>query len=116
MSLVISLKKEILREVQERILRDFLDIIILSKLRKEPKSGYDVLTFVHQRFNILPSSGTVYSTLYLLERNGLIKAALVQGKRVYTLTDKGRKTINAVLASSKEIQLFFTTFLGNLIE
>jgi DNA-binding PadR family transcriptional regulator len=52
----------------------------------------------------------------LLERNGLTKATLVQGKRIYTLTNKGEKTINGVLASSKEIQLFFTTLLGNLIE
>jgi DNA-binding PadR family transcriptional regulator len=116
MSLVVSLKKEILREVQERILKDFLDLLILSKLRKESKSGYDVITFIHKRFNILPSSGTVYSTLHLLERDGLIKGGLAQGRTVYTLTDKGKKTIHTVLASSDKIQLFFATFLGNLNE
>jgi len=114
--MVASLKKEILREVQERILKSFLDMLILSELRKESKSGYDVITFIHQKFNILPSSGTVYSTLYLLEREGLIKGGWVQGKRVYTLTDKGKKTIHAILAASEKIQLFFATLLGNLCE
>jgi DNA-binding PadR family transcriptional regulator len=113
---VLILKKEILREMQERILKGFLDILVLSKLRKEPKSGYDIITFIHKRFNILPSSGTVYSTLYLLERDGLIKGGLTQGKRVYTLTDKGVNTIRTVLASRENIQLLFTAFLDNFSE
>ena len=102
--------------MQERILKGFLDILVLSKLRKEPKSGYDIITFIHKRFNILPSSGTVYSTLYLLERDGLIKGGLTQGKRVYTLTDKGVNTIRTVLASRENIQLLFTAFLDNFSE
>ena len=102
--------------MQERILKDFLDILVLSRLRKEPKSGYDIITFTHERFNILPSSGTVYSTLYLLERDGLIKGSWTQGKRVYTLTDRGEKTIRTVLASSEKIQLLFAAFLDNLGE
>lgn len=113
---MLILKKEILREMQERILKGFLDILVLSKLRKEPKSGYDIITFIHKRFNILPSSGTVYSTLYLLERDGLIKGGLTQGKRVYTLTDKGVNTIRTVLASRENIQLLFTAFLDNFSE
>ena len=113
---MLILKKEILRKMQERILKDFLDILVLSKLRKEPKSGYDVITFIQKRFNILPSSGTVYSTLYLLERDGLIKGDLTQGKRVYTLTDKGEKTIHTILASREKIQLLFTALLDNLSE
>lgn len=38
-----------------------------------PLSGYDVIMFVHKKFGILLSSGTVYSVLYSMERNGLVR-------------------------------------------
>jgi DNA-binding PadR family transcriptional regulator len=113
---VTSLKKEILKEVQERIFKDLLDILILSELRKNSKGGYDIITTFHKRFNILPSTGTVYSTLYLLERKGLIKGSRVQGRQAYTLTDKGKTTIHTILAASEKIQLFLATLLGNISE
>ncbi|NIM45420.1 MAG: PadR family transcriptional regulator, partial [Nitrososphaeria archaeon] len=50
-----------------------MDILILSQLRKTPMCGYDVITSIFERFNFLPSSGSVYSLLYSLERGGLIK-------------------------------------------
>ena len=99
------MEREILNEMHERIVKTFLDTIVLAKLRERdnPISGYDVITFIHEKFHILVSSGTVYSILYSMERNGLIKGRLSQRKRVYTLTDKGEKKIKAISEAKEKI-------------
>ena len=38
-----------------------------------------------------PSPGTVYPTLQWLEDEGLVRATDVDGKKVYEITDAGRK-------------------------
>jgi len=99
------LERELFTEMQERIVKAFFDTIVLAKLRKrdEPMSGYDVITFVHEKFGILVSSGTVYSFLYSLERDGLIRGIRSQRKRVYTLTDKGENKIKAISEAKEKI-------------
>ena len=79
------------------LIKNFLDWFILLNLGDSSLSGYDVINIIHQRFNILVSSCTIYARLYLLEREGLIEAEWSQRKRVYKLTEKGRKTAKAML-------------------
>lgn len=99
-------------EMRVRIVKAFLDILILSESRNKPIGGYDVIAFIHKKFHILLSSGTVYFTLYSMERDGLIQAHFVRRNRVYTLTDKGKETVQAYLNINKKIQTFFLTFLA----
>jgi DNA-binding PadR family transcriptional regulator len=63
----------------------------MAELQNEPISGYDVISFIHNKFGFLASSGTVYSLLYSLERNGLVEGIWIERKRVYKLTEKGAK-------------------------
>jgi DNA-binding PadR family transcriptional regulator len=110
------LEKEIPGEMQERIVKSFFDVLILAQLRREPKSAYDIVAFIHKKFHILMSTGTVYSTLYSLERDGLIQGNRAEGKRrarVYTLTEKGEKTIRAFLKVNDRIQLFVANLLSS---
>jgi DNA-binding PadR family transcriptional regulator len=78
-------------------------MLILAELQQKPLSGYDIISLVHKRFNFLVSSGTVYSLPYSLERKGLVNADMDQRKRVYTLTDKGEKTLETVGRANGEI-------------
>jgi DNA-binding PadR family transcriptional regulator len=80
-----------------------MDMLILAELQNKPLSGYDIIGLIHQRFNVLVSSGTVYSLLYPLERKGLVTADLETRKRVYTLTDKGKQTLETVGRANGEI-------------
>jgi DNA-binding PadR family transcriptional regulator len=74
-------------------------------------SGYDAIAFIHNKFGILISSGTVFSLLYSLERDGLIKGMWAKRKRVYELTEKGEKTIEVVLNADDKIKSLITTLL-----
>jgi len=100
---VFDLESEILMKMNRRVVTIFLDVLILLKLRNASLSGYDIISYVHKRFGMLISSGTVYSCLYHLERDGLIKGELVQRKRVYMLTEKGRETVKTILSMRDKI-------------
>jgi DNA-binding PadR family transcriptional regulator len=106
-----KLEGKILKKMHERIIKNFMDIIILAELRNGPMSGYDVISFIHNKFHLLVSSGTVYSLLYSLERNGLIEGTWNERKRVYRLTEKGAKTIETILSANDKIRNFITSLL-----
>jgi DNA-binding PadR family transcriptional regulator len=88
-----------------------MDTIIMAELQNEPISGYDVISFIHNKFGFLASSGTFYSLLYSLERNGLVEGIWIERKRVYKLTEKGAKTIQTILNSHDKIKGFMATIL-----
>jgi len=107
------LKSNVLKEMQRSMVTSFLDTIILAELRNSiPLSGYDVIEFIHRKFGFLISAGKVYSLMYSMERKGLLRGIEVQAKRTYTLTDKGVETINAILESKVEIQMFMRAILA----
>ena len=83
---------------------------MLAELQNGPMSGYDAIAFVHNKFGILVSSGTVYSLLYSLEGDELIKGMWAK-KRVYELTEKGEKTIEVVLNANDKIKGLITSLL-----
>lgn len=99
----------IIKKMHERVIKSFLDAIVMAELQNGPKSGYDVISFIHTKFDFLVSSGTVYSLLYALERNDLVQGAWIERKRVYKLTDKGAKTIETILNSHHKIKSFLET-------
>jgi len=98
------LSTQVLRGMYERVVKNFMDVLVMAELRSNPLSGYDVISLIHKKFNLLVSSGTVYSLLYSLERDGLIEGKLNDRKRVYVLTEKGEKTISAILNANDQIQ------------
>jgi DNA-binding PadR family transcriptional regulator len=106
-----KLEGKILKKMHERIIKNFMDIIIMTELRNGSLSGYDVISYIHNKFNLLVSSGTVYSLLYSLERNGLVEGVWEERKRVYKLTQKGEKTINTLLGASDKIKGFMANIL-----
>lgn len=71
-----------------------MGIIISAELRNGPLSGYDVVSFIHNKFHLLVSSGTWN-----------------ERKRVYQLTEKGRKTIETILSANDKIKNFITGLL-----
>ncbi len=97
---------KIAEKLRRRVIKNFMDILVLTELTNNPMSGYDIISYINKRFGILVSSGTIYSLLYSMERNGLIKGVQNQRKRVYTLTEKGEQNITVITKANKEIQSF----------
>jgi DNA-binding PadR family transcriptional regulator len=70
-----------------------LRYVILDVLRDQPRHGYDIIRAIGERFGGMyaPSPGTVYPTLQMLEDQGFVTPTQHDGKRVYTITEEGRK-------------------------
>ncbi len=70
--------------------------VILKLLRDKPRHGYEVMKELEEQLHgcYSPSPGTVYPTLQWLEDEGLVVAKDVQGKKVYEITDAGRKFLD----------------------
>jgi DNA-binding PadR family transcriptional regulator len=101
----------IVKRINEKIIKNFMDTIILAELRNGPISGYDAITFIHNKYGFLSSSGTIYSMLYSLERSGLIQGINQERKRVYQLTEKGAKTLEIILRSQDKIKFLINNIL-----
>jgi DNA-binding PadR family transcriptional regulator len=101
----------IIKKMHERVIKSFMDTIIMGELQNGPISGYDVISYIHSKFGFLASSGTVYSLLYSLERNGLVEGIWIERKRIYKLTERGAQTIQTILNSQDKIKGFMTTVL-----
>ena len=67
--------------------------VILKLLNERPMHGYEVMKALEERLRgcYSPSPGTVYPTLQWLEDESLVKSREVEGKKVYEITDAGRK-------------------------
>ncbi|MCC5581888.1 helix-turn-helix transcriptional regulator [Microtetraspora sp. AC03309] len=69
-----------------------LRLYLLKLLEESPRHGYEVIRLLQDRFLGVysPSPGTIYPRLARLEEEGLVTHEVVDGKKVFTLTDKGR--------------------------
>src|SRR5256884_7096582 len=70
--------------------------VILKLVKDKPRHGYEVMKELEDQMHgcYSPSPGTVYPTLQWLEDEGLVVAKDVEGKKVYEITDAGRKFLD----------------------
>jgi DNA-binding PadR family transcriptional regulator len=108
-----SLALDIVRGVERRILNNFMDFLILSSLHCDGSqiSGYDVIKYLQMRYRFLPSPGTVYSCLYHMERDGLLRGKQNGRKRLYTLTQYGAETAKAIFNAKDRILNFMSMII-----
>lgn len=72
-------------------------LALLSLLSEHPSHGYGLMRDLEERSGRLysASAGTVYPVLQQLEDEGLIVGERQEGKTVYTLTEAGRREVEA---------------------
>ncbi|NWG09793.1 MAG: PadR family transcriptional regulator [Nitrososphaerales archaeon] len=73
--------------------RGIFKYIVLQTLKDKPMHGYEIMKTISDRFSgcYAPSAGIVYPTLQMLEDLGYVTAKEESGKKVYFITDEGRK-------------------------
>jgi len=69
--------------------------LVLQTLENGPMHGYEIMRAIGERFSgfYIPSAGLVYPTLQMLEDLGYVSIKEEVGKKVYSITDKGRDFI-----------------------
>lgn len=78
---------------QARFERGDLKLVVLDLLKEKPRHGYDIIQELEKRFHgfYSPSPGSVYPILQMLEDQDLVLCDQQSGKKVYTITDAGKK-------------------------
>jgi len=73
-----------------------------------------MIRYLHKKFNILPSSGTIYSLLYSLEREKLIEGNTNHRKRVYKITNQGEKFLKQIQDTKGQIQVILSSIFSEI--
>ena len=104
---------EILRETHKRLVKSFLDVIILAKLNEEnaPIGAHNIMNFVHQEFGVLASLDSLWALLYSCEKDGLIKSSDIGGTKQYSLSIKGKNTLEIITREKPRIINLILEFL-----
>src|SRR5659263_149628 len=90
-------KKEMIKnyqkEVQVKLTKGLLDMIILQYLEHESMHGYQLITRIRKGFGVYFGPSTVYPLLGLLEKKGYVTSAwnmnTERPRKVYKLTNEG---------------------------
>ena len=86
------------KEVQTKLTKGLLDMIILQYLDQQPMHGYQVITTIRKGFGVYFGPSTVYPLLGLLEKKGYVKSAwnmnTERPRKVYKLTNEGKNVLS----------------------
>ena len=85
------------KEVQTKLAKGLLDLIVLQLLENKPMHGYQIITSIRRSFGVYFGPSTVYPLLSTLEKKGHVKSEWnMNGERprkVYTLTPDGQSLL-----------------------
>ncbi len=82
-------KDAIKKQMIKRIISSFLDVFVVCHFKNQEFSGYDVTKYINKKLNVWLSPGTIYATLYAMERQGFLLNSSKSKKRVLKVTEKG---------------------------
>jgi DNA-binding PadR family transcriptional regulator len=90
--------KQKLREVQTKLMRGLLDLVILQFLNAKPRHGYSIITGIRRNFGVYFGPSTIYPLLGTMEEKGYIKSKWDlnndRPRKVYSLTPDGSSLLN----------------------
>ncbi|MFP4568151.1 MAG: PadR family transcriptional regulator [Candidatus Woesearchaeota archaeon] len=84
-------------------MRGHLKTIILKMLDKKSMSGSEIINEIEILMNWKPSCGSIYPLLATIEEEGLTNSVQNKGKKIYTLTTDGKKTIQKKDEETEEL-------------
>ena len=86
------------KEVQVKLTKGLLDMIVLQFLNDQPMHGYQIITKIRKSFGVYFGPSTVYPLLNSLEKKGYVSSNWnmenERPRKVYTLTSEGQNLLN----------------------
>ncbi len=79
--------------IRERVLKAFLDLVIIRLLAQHPMSGYEINKAITKQTGIMLNPSTIYSKLYALEKQGQAGYVMGRSGKIYSLTEQGQQTM-----------------------
>ena len=86
------------KEVQAKLTKGLLDLIVLQLLDTKPMHGYQIITKIRKSFGVYFGPSTVYPLLASLEKKGHVESRWnmesERPRKVYELTSQGKNILN----------------------
>src|SRR5512135_2535695 len=86
------------KQIQTKLAKGLLDMILLQFLSKESMHGYQIITRIRKDFGIYFGPSTVYPLLGKLEKKGYVKSTwnmeTERPRKIYYLTNTGQAALN----------------------
>jgi len=95
------------REVQMKLMRGLLDLVVMQFLRAQPMHGYQIIASLRKQFGVYFGPSTIYPLLSVMEENGYIKSHWDlendRPRKVYSITNEGEELLNCTEDSLSHI-------------
>ena len=86
------------KEVQVKLAKGLLDLIVLQFLNSEPMHGYQIITKIRRSFGVYFGPSTIYPLLSSLEKKGFVSSEwnmeTERPRKIYKLTTEGQTMLN----------------------
>jgi len=86
------------KEVQVKLMKGLLDLIVLQFLSSQPMHGYQIITKIRKSFGVYFGPSTIYPLLATLEKKGFVNSEWnmesERPRKVYKLTNEGHNLLN----------------------
>ncbi len=82
-----------LQRLMEMNTKENLWIYILKILSERPAHAYSLRAEIEKTFGFRPGTVTAYRVLYSLKRKGFVTKTSHGRRKIYTITEKGRKEL-----------------------
>ena len=86
------------KEVQTKLMKGLLDLIVLQFLSGQPMHGYQIITKIRKNFGVYFGPSTIYPLLTTLEKKGFVNSewnmTTERPRKIYKLTNEGCNLLN----------------------
>jgi PadR family transcriptional regulator PadR len=86
------------KEVQAKLAKGLLDLIVLQFLSSQPMHGYQIITKIRKSFGVYFGPSTIYPLLATLEKKGFVNSEWNMNnerpRKIYKLTNEGHNLLN----------------------
>ena len=102
-----------LKEVQTKLMRGLLDLVVLQFLRVHPMHGYKIITSIRKNFGVYFGPSTIYPLLSELEEKGYLESRwdldAERPRKIYNLTAEGQGLLDCTENSLNHIHRKLST-------
>ncbi len=85
------------KEIQTKLTKGLLDLIVLQFLDSQPMHGYQIITKIRRNFGVYFGPSTIYPLLATLEKKGHVKSRWnmesERPRKIYELTSQGKNLL-----------------------
>jgi len=89
----------------QRLRKGALKYLVLECLNEKPMHAYEIIKVIENKFQgyYRPSTGSIYPILKNLLDSGYIQVEIRDGKKMYKITDSGKKHFEEFVKNKSEV-------------